>query len=134
MENSRAHFFHEPRPLLSVLLATASSNCSDLRDKVFGVLSLAQERSLRRDEPLLQPAYHLGTAEVYWRFALWRIHVKKSLDFLACGAVQDESTLKELEAITIMATSSGQCLDTRPHQILEILDSHDENGRPLSCC
>jgi hypothetical protein len=98
MENTRAHLRRDPRTLLSVLLATASSECSDLRDKIFGVLSLAEEEELS-DHPLLEPNYHLSTAEVYKRLAVWHGCFKNNLDFLACGGIRDVSALPELRGL-----------------------------------
>ncbi|UPL02194.1 hypothetical protein LCI18_013128 [Fusarium solani-melongenae] len=71
------------RPLLSVLLATSSGECSDIRDKIFAVLALADDYDLDRDTDDLSPNYHLSPHEVFKKLARWYI-ARGSLNILSC--------------------------------------------------
>lgn len=71
------------RPLLSVLLATSSGECSDIRDKIFAVLALADDYNLDRDTDDFGPNYHLSPHEVFKSLARWYI-ARGSLNILSC--------------------------------------------------
>ncbi|RSL85520.1 hypothetical protein CEP51_003290 [Fusarium floridanum] len=71
------------RPLLSVLLATSSGECSDIRDKIFAVLALASDYSFDRDSDDFGPNYHLSPQEIFKKFAKWCIS-RGNLNILSC--------------------------------------------------
>ncbi|KAF5000633.1 hypothetical protein FDECE_11170 [Fusarium decemcellulare] len=73
----------DQRTLLSVLLATSSGECSDLRDKIFAVLALANDYNLDRDVDDFGPNYHLSPQEVFKKFAKWCIS-RGNLNVLSC--------------------------------------------------
>ncbi|EEU35946.1 uncharacterized protein NECHADRAFT_49740 [Fusarium vanettenii 77-13-4] len=71
------------RPLLSVLLATSSGECSDIRDKIFAVFALAGDYDLDRDADDFGPNYHLSPQEIFKKFAKWCIS-RGNLNVLSC--------------------------------------------------
>lgn len=93
MESTRRDLnHHSSRPLLSVLLATAYCECSDLRDKIFAVLSLANADGI-------EPDYRASVARVYQDFASWCVNKKGSIDFLSCVTPDSSEVLPELESL-----------------------------------
>ncbi|KAI8713752.1 HET domain-containing protein [Fusarium sp. LHS14.1] len=76
--------FAKPQgPLLSVLLATSSGECSNIRDKIFAVLALAGDYDLDRDADGFGPNYHLSPQEIFKKFAKWCIS-RGNLNVLSC--------------------------------------------------
>ncbi|KAH8163304.1 hypothetical protein CIB48_g4934 [Xylaria polymorpha] len=92
--------------LLSVLLGTCSAECCDLRDKVYGVLSLARDYSRREmNSPgeesmvVLEPDYTISTFETFLKFAVWGVLVYGAPDVLSCTSRTDEEPLSELSGL-----------------------------------
>jgi hypothetical protein len=75
--------------LLHLLLATSLAECSDPRDKVYGVLSMAGDYNAR-DDILLKPDYRLTPPEVYARVEQWCVK-KADLDMLLSCATASRS-------------------------------------------
>jgi hypothetical protein len=76
------HLTRSKRSLLSVLLDTNSTQCSDPRDKVYAVLSLANEAI---SFSTFQPDYTLTAAEVYETCAALLIEAMGKVDVLCCS-------------------------------------------------
>ncbi|KAI1075424.1 heterokaryon incompatibility protein-domain-containing protein [Whalleya microplaca] len=94
--------------LLSVLLATASAECTDLRDKIFGVLSLAEDYEAwshglgggeSRTEHSLEPDYTVGVADVFLRLAKWGVEVYGAPDVLSCTSRTDAQPSEDLQGL-----------------------------------
>lgn len=75
------HSFWMRGTLLDVLLSTTASECSDLRDKVYGVLSLAKADGAT----ILRPDYTLDPADVYKKLAIWSIKNYGNIHILSCA-------------------------------------------------
>ncbi|KAH7200980.1 heterokaryon incompatibility protein-domain-containing protein, partial [Fusarium redolens] len=86
------------RSLLSVLLATHSGECSDVRDKIYAVLNLADDYNLDRDIQSFGPDYHLSARDVFTKFARWSI-ARGNLDILSCTTRSDTPGTEELEGL-----------------------------------
>ncbi|KAF4438881.1 HET-domain-containing protein [Fusarium austroafricanum] len=71
------------RSLLSVLLATSSGECSDIRDKIYAVLNLADDYSPERDVEILGPDYNLQPADTFTNFSRWCVG-RGDLSMLSC--------------------------------------------------
>lgn len=82
------------RSLLSVLLATHSGECSDVRDKLYAVLNLASDYDLGDDIDSFGPDYHLSPKEVFTRFARWSVE-RGNLDILSCKTNAESKAIKE---------------------------------------
>lgn len=92
--------------LLCVLLATSPSECSDPRDKIFGVLSLANDyklqddtHAIRNSPKVLEPDYTISPAEVFLRLAQWSIQVYGAPDDLSCTSRADIKPSPELQGL-----------------------------------
>ncbi|RSL94584.1 hypothetical protein CDV31_014255 [Fusarium ambrosium] len=83
------------RPLLSVLLATSSGECSDIRDEIFAVLALAGDYNFYRDTDDFGPNYHLSPQEVFKKFAKWYIS-RGNLNVLSCTTRNERDLTDEL--------------------------------------
>lgn len=70
--------------LYTVLVQSRTSNATDPRDKLYGILGLADER----DDPGLQPDYTLSVEEVYTRLAKTIITRTQSLDCLGSAGLE----------------------------------------------
>ncbi|KAK3694025.1 heterokaryon incompatibility protein-domain-containing protein [Podospora appendiculata] len=78
--------------LLRVLLATNAAECSDLRDKIYGVLSLAKDDGAGSgSSQAIFSDYSLGLAEVFKWVARWHI-ANGDLDILSCTRRQETAT------------------------------------------
>ncbi|KAK3335505.1 heterokaryon incompatibility protein-domain-containing protein [Cercophora scortea] len=83
--------------LLRVLLATNAAECSDLRDKIYGVLSLAKSDENGGDSESSQAIfsdYSLDLPEVFRRVARWHID-NGDLDILSCTTRRDTADTEE---------------------------------------
>ncbi|KAF4419901.1 Heterokaryon incompatibility protein 6, OR allele [Fusarium austroafricanum] len=67
--------------LVSTLYEARGFQCKDVRDKVFGVLSLATNVS-DKDE-MLRPNYQAGVEEIFTAVARWEIEKNRSLELLS---------------------------------------------------
>ncbi|KAI8954978.1 heterokaryon incompatibility protein-domain-containing protein [Xylaria longipes] len=92
--------------LLCVLLGTFSAECRELKDKVYGVLSLARDYNPRmQDSPdetgmaVLEPDYTISTSEAFLRLATWGIQVYGAPDVLSCASRTDIEPLSELQGL-----------------------------------
>ncbi|KAI0456656.1 heterokaryon incompatibility protein-domain-containing protein [Xylaria acuta] len=92
--------------LLCVLLGTCSAECRELKDKVYGVLSLARDYNpRRRDSPdetdmaVLGPDYTISTSEAFLRLATWGIQVYGVSHVLSCASRTDIEPLSELQGL-----------------------------------
>lgn len=90
MQYLYGEFLHEAenkRGLLQMLLMASSSACTDPRDKIFAVLSLANDIDATDLDGLLAPDYGNETTpeDVYHRFAVWCILGTKNLGLLSCA-------------------------------------------------
>lgn len=77
--------------LLRVLLATNGAQCSDLRDKIYGVLSLASDYSPDDDVARFEADYSVDVTEVFKRFATWSLQ-RGNLDVLSCVGRKEGAT------------------------------------------
>ena len=68
-------------PLFHVMLATRFCECSDPKDRVFAVMSIAQGRDIYLYDWEVDFNYSLSTSELFKRFAIW----DGSLRSLACA-------------------------------------------------
>ncbi|TGJ86389.1 hypothetical protein E0Z10_g2386 [Xylaria hypoxylon] len=91
--------------LLCVLLGTCSAECRELKDKIYGVLSLANDYNPRRkdspkpDMAVLEPDYTISTFETFLRLAIWGIQVCGAPEVLSCTSVTDIEPLSELQGL-----------------------------------
>ncbi|KAI0014205.1 heterokaryon incompatibility protein-domain-containing protein [Xylariaceae sp. FL0662B] len=93
--------------LLSVLLATSSAECTDVRDKVFGVLGLAEDYenwSKNFDDDgsrtnILEPDYTVNVADVFLRLAQWSVEVYGVSDLLSCTSRTDVEPISKLRGL-----------------------------------
>ncbi|KAI8623908.1 heterokaryon incompatibility protein-domain-containing protein [Xylariaceae sp. FL1651] len=92
--------------LLCVLLGTCSAECLVLKDKVYGVLSLAGDyippSMASLDEANLsvfEPDYTVSTTEVFVRFAKWGIEVYGAPDVLSCTSRTELEPMSELQSL-----------------------------------
>lgn len=69
--------------LLFLIYWTRSFDCTNARDRVFALLSMA---SNVKGQSLLKPDYTSSVEEVYKRVAIWDITVNNDLNFFSCGA------------------------------------------------
>lgn len=76
-----------PPNLLELLLATGLADCSDPRDKVYGVLSLAGDYDKDHDD--LKPDYQATTQDVYKKVARWCVE-KADTDMLLSSATTSQ--------------------------------------------
>lgn len=96
MENTRRLSASGQRQsLLSTLLATQAGECSDIRDRIYAILSLAGDYDLDQDGDL-HPDYHLSSREVFQKFARWSI-AKGNLDILSCTTRSEKPPIQGLE-------------------------------------
>ncbi|KAK1252026.1 hypothetical protein MKX08_003213 [Trichoderma sp. CBMAI-0020] len=99
MENARQSTVSEnQRSLLSVLLATHSGECSDIRDKIYAVLNLADDYDLEKDIDSFGPDYHLSPREAFTRFARWSV-ARGNLDILSCTTRTETRAIEGLEGL-----------------------------------
>jgi hypothetical protein len=81
----KRHKTEEQPDLLTLMTAFRAHRCSDPRDKVYGMVSMARDvrdRSLRVD-------YSLSAGQVYLQAARWTIESTKKLNVLCCRLGQD---------------------------------------------
>lgn len=99
MENARQPTISEiRRSLLSVLLATHSGECSDIRDKIYAVLNLADDYDLGKDIDSFGPDYHLSPREAFTKFARWSV-ARGNLDILSCTTRTETRAIEGLEGL-----------------------------------
>ncbi|KAF7529461.1 hypothetical protein G7054_g9835 [Neopestalotiopsis clavispora] len=80
-----------PPDLLSLLLQTSAAESLDIRDKVYGVLSLAGDYDPIRDGTFLKPDYFIPPQELYTKVARWCLE-KANLDIvLSCATTSEQS-------------------------------------------
>jgi Heterokaryon incompatibility protein (HET) len=72
--------------LPALLHTTRSFNCTNARDHVYALRSMALDVN---GHNLLQPDYVIPVEEVFQRFAEWDMLVNCALDFLSCGVDTD---------------------------------------------
>jgi hypothetical protein len=77
-----ANIFTDHNDFIAFMMMVKSRQCLDPRDKVYGVLSLADEKLRAR----MPPYYNLSTAEVYSKLTSTSIKITQSLDILSCVA------------------------------------------------
>ncbi|KAF4990273.1 hypothetical protein FGRMN_8581 [Fusarium graminum] len=80
--------------LLSVLLATHSGECSDTRDRIYAVLSLADDYDSATDAAILWPDYSLNPRDAFVQFARWCVS-RGRLDILSCTTRSKKTTSEE---------------------------------------
>lgn len=105
---AQERYGHIEIPLLNVMSLTRNFLCSDLRDHIFAILSLASDTDPTEGQKYpLQPDYHAQAAEVFIRFALNEIFDKRNLSVLSLagktgggGQVQVPSWVPDLSAGT----------------------------------
>ena len=85
-------FWKPTSSLLDIIHCTRTLRCSDQRDKIFGILSMASDAD--PTEPLLSPNYSLTTAEVFKRATIWDIKHSKKLRMLSCASSKKDSDYK----------------------------------------
>ena len=91
--------------LLSVLLGTCSAECGDLRDKVYGVLSLARDynptkmNSAEENTMTQVPDYKIDIFETFLRLAVWGVQVYGAPDVLSCTSRTEAEPLSELQGL-----------------------------------
>lgn len=89
-QNLYGDFLHEAenkREFLQMLLMASSSACTDDRDKIYAVLTLANDLDASDLEGPLAPDYghEITPEDVYRRFAVWCILGTKNLGLLSCA-------------------------------------------------
>ncbi|KAI2613254.1 heterokaryon incompatibility protein-domain-containing protein [Hypoxylon sp. NC1633] len=90
MQAARERTSHDlQQSLLRLLLATASAECSDIKDKVYAVLSLATDYNPNKDGVSFKPDYSITDGEAFTRVARWAV-AKGDLDLLlSCATASD---------------------------------------------
>lgn len=96
MENTRRLTASgERQSLLSTLLGTSAGECSDVRDRIYAILSLAGDYDLDQHGDL-HPDYQLSAEEVFQKFSRWSI-ARGNLDILSCTTRSEVSANYGLE-------------------------------------
>lgn len=91
MEKARKQVLKgDQRGLLSILLATSSAECSDPRDRVYGVLALAGDYNPDRDLEAFVPDYSIELPELFKRVARWSIG-KGNLNILSYASRREDT-------------------------------------------
>jgi hypothetical protein len=74
--------------MTSLLIATSSLLATDPRDKIYGILNLAEDKDRLYGEPaLVEPDYSIAAAELYRRATVELMWVNKSLALLGLAGV-----------------------------------------------
>ena len=75
--------------LMDLLNESLDFQCSDKRDKVFGLLGIATDT--RSEDEEIRPDYESNVEEVYRRFVIWEIKKNHSLRSLSCASDRSKS-------------------------------------------
>ena len=75
--------------MMDLLNESLDFQCSDKRDKVFGLLGIATDTSSGDEE--IRPDYESKVEEVYRRFVIWEIKKNDSLRSLSCASDRSKS-------------------------------------------
>lgn len=99
MENARQPAMsRHKRRLLSVLLATHAAECSDIRDKIYAILNLADDYDPERDIDIFGPDYLASPKDAFTRFARWSV-ARGDLDILSCTTRADVPAVEDLDRL-----------------------------------
>ncbi|KAH8645799.1 heterokaryon incompatibility protein-domain-containing protein [Xylariales sp. PMI_506] len=104
-----------PRDLISILLATSGSDCTDLHDKIYAVQSLATADGA----PLLEPDYRISAAEAFKLLAV-RCIQSGHLEILSCSERQDVWPLQELSGLPSWVPDWTRVENTTPFALWRI--------------
>ncbi|OCK86316.1 HET-domain-containing protein, partial [Lepidopterella palustris CBS 459.81] len=95
ISGTRSQFLNGTRPALhNLLLQNRSFLASDARDKVFGLLSLANNNDVRLLG--IEPDYHLSAEQVYKNLAVSLLHSRRDLDLFDAPRVLQNSKISSL--------------------------------------
>ena len=75
--------------MMDLLNESLDFQCSDKRDKVFGLLGIATDTG--SDDEGIRPDYESSVEEVYRRFVVWEIKKNHSLRSLSCASDRSKS-------------------------------------------
>ena len=75
--------------MMDLLNESLDFQCSDKRDKIFGLLGIATDTGSEDEE--IKPDYESNIEEVYRRFVMWEIKKNHSLRSLSCASNRSKS-------------------------------------------
>lgn len=109
ISGTRSQFLNGTRPALhNLLLQNRSFLASDARDKVFGLLSLANNNDVRLLG--IEPDYHLSAEQVYKNLAVSLLHSRRDLDLFDAPRVLQNSKISSLPSWVPDWSTSDPCV------------------------
>lgn len=109
---TRSQYLYGIRPMIhNFLLQNRSFIASDARDKVFGLLSLADTSNIQ--SLCIQPGYHLSAEQVYRNLAIDILQTRQDLDLFDAPRVLEDFKTKSLPSWVPDWNTSDPCVPLR---------------------
>ena len=77
--------------MMDLLNESLDFQCSDKRDKIFGLLGIATDTNGEDEDEEIRPDYEAKVEDVYRRFVIWEIKKNASLRSLSCASDRTKS-------------------------------------------